>query len=238
MFKKLFGFVSIQRKIEEKLIQLSFIPSKYFEALYVECSTRIHCHTLDILEVEEKNVRSEMLDLMKEGQVDTKIEIEKFQLFERINEVSTKSKEIRQLMKEYEDRLDEDDYKRLVKIMKRASEAGKKMYESMKALYDDYDVAIQKAEELEINCNEIVDSLFEFKFCNQEGQCEYSFEEPEVLIGNAINATLQDMINVGEKIVRIIKIFSYNHHSLKIEKDKQDSGKSQELKEKIEKQED
>ena len=227
MFRKLFGFVSIQRKIEEKLIQLSFIPSKYFEALYVECSTRIHCHTLDILEVEEKNVRSEMLDLMKEGQVDTKIEIEKFQLFERINEVSTKSKEIRQLMKEYEERLDENDYKRLVKIMKRASEAGKKMHEAMKALYDNYDIAIQKTEELEIRCNEILDSLFEFKFCDQEGQCEYSFEEPEVLIGNAINDTLQDMINVGEKIVHIIKIFSYNHHSLKTEKESSDSKKDE-----------
>ena len=48
----MFGFKSITRKVEEKLIQLAFIPSKYFEALYVECNTKIHCHTLDILEVE------------------------------------------------------------------------------------------------------------------------------------------------------------------------------------------
>ncbi|NHJ04906.1 MAG: hypothetical protein EAX90_08790 [Candidatus Heimdallarchaeota archaeon] len=215
MFNRLLGFRSIQRKIEEKIIQLSFIPGKYFEALYVECNTKIHCHTLDILEVEEKNVRSELLALMKEGQVDTKIEIQKFQLFERINGVSTKSKEIRILMNEYVEKMAEADYRRLVKLLKKSSEAGKLMHNSIKALYDNYDEAIQTVEKLIKCCEEIINDLFEFRFCNEEGQCEYSFEDPEVLIGDSIRSSLQDMINVGEKIINMIKIFSYNHHQLK-----------------------
>ncbi|HUU78618.1 MAG TPA: hypothetical protein VMX55_09735 [candidate division Zixibacteria bacterium] len=215
MFNRLLGFRSIQRKIEEKIIQLSFIPGKYFEALYVECSTKIHCHTLDILEVEEKNVRSELLALMKEGQVDTKIEIQKFQLFERINGVSTKSKEIRILMNEYVEKMAEADYGRLVKLLKKSSEAGKLMHNSVKSLYDNYDEAIQTVEKLIKCCEEIINDLFEFRFCNEEGQCEYSFEDPEVLIGASIRSSLQDMINVGEKIINMIKIFSYNHHQLK-----------------------
>ena len=71
MFRKLLGFKTIQRRVEDKIIQLSFIPSKYFEALYVECNTKIHNISLDILEIEEKSIRGELLKLMKEGEVDT-----------------------------------------------------------------------------------------------------------------------------------------------------------------------
>ncbi len=214
MFRRLLGFRTIQRRIEEKIIQLSFIPSKYFESLYVECNTKIHCLTLDILEIEEKGIRGELLKLMKEGEVDTKIEIEKFQLFERINAVSTHSKEIREVMNTHVNDMKKPTYEKLVIILKEVSKAGKLLYEAIKELYRNYNDSLEKVDELNIICNEIIDGLFEFKFCDQDGVCEISFEEPEVFIGNALNKSLREMIAVGEKIVHIIKTFSYNHKYL------------------------
>ena len=163
MFKRLSGFRSIQRKIENKLIQLAFIPAKYFESLYVECSTKITCHTCDICEMEEVSVRTELLKLMKEGQVDTQIEIEKFQLFERINSVSTKSKEIRLLMKEHNEDLSKETYHNLVILLKEVSKAGHLMHQSVKSLYENYNFALDRVEELNSKCNEIIDSLFNFR---------------------------------------------------------------------------
>jgi len=219
MFERLLGFRTIQRKVEEKLIQLSFIPSKYFEALYVECSTKITCHTCDICEVEEVNVRSELLKLMKEGEVDTKVELEKFQLFGRINSVSTKSKEIRTLMNEYVEEMKKENYDKLVRFLKEASYAGKMMHYSVKGLYDDYDVALERVEELIAVCNKIIGNLVSFRFYDQDddGVLDYSFEEPEVLIGNSLRGTLQDMIFVGEKVAHIVKTFSYNHREIEPE---------------------
>ncbi len=211
MFRRLLGFRTIQRRVEDKLVQLSFIPYKYFEALYVECNTKIHNLTLDILEIEEKGIRGELLKLMKEGEVDTKIEIEKLQLFERINAVSTHSKEIRVVMNTHVADMKKPTYEKLVSILKEVSKAGKLMYEVIKELYHDYNLSLEKVDELNIVCYEIIDGLFEFKFCDQDGVCEISFEEPEVFIGNALNKSLREMIAVGEKIVHIIKLFSYNH---------------------------
>lgn len=214
MFRRLLGFRTIQRRVEEKIIQLSFIPSKYFEALYVECSTKIHNTTLDILEIEEKGIRGELLKLMKEGEVDTKVEIEKFQLFERISAVSTHSKEIREVMNTHVADMKKPTYEKLVSILKEVSKAGKLMYQAIKELYHNYNLSLEKVDELNIICNDIIDGLFAFKFCDQDGICEISFEEPEVFIGNALNNSLREMIGVGEKIVHIIKVFSYNHNHL------------------------
>ncbi|HUT82492.1 MAG TPA: hypothetical protein VMZ29_14930 [Candidatus Bathyarchaeia archaeon] len=222
MFDRLLGFRKIQKDMEYKLIQLSFIPSKYFEALYVQCGTEIPCHTLDICEVEEKHIRGELLKLMKEGQVDTKIELEKFQLFERINIVSIKSKEIRLLMDEYLEKMNKKDSQRLIQILKEISIAGKLMHYSMKALYDNYELALENIEELNDTCNRIIDGLFKFKYCEEEGEeCEYKFDDPEVLIGNALRAVLHDMMLVGDKIIHIVKEFSYHHDHLKIDDKKE-----------------
>ncbi|MBN1329145.1 MAG: hypothetical protein JXA54_06700 [Candidatus Heimdallarchaeota archaeon] len=224
MFDKLLGFISLQKKIERKLLQLAFIPSKYFEALYIECCTDIPCHPLDIYEVEEKQIRGELLELMKQGEVDTKIELEKFQLFERINSVIQKSKEVRLYMSESAKVLDKKDYEKLVVILKEISFTGKLMYKAMQALYEDYSQALIIVEELEQKGNEIVERLFKFKYYVGEEDQEYDFslEKPEVIIGDAIRTTLQNMINVGEKIMFIIKKFSY-HHAYLNEIDKDDS---------------
>jgi len=221
-FRRLSGFRSIQRKVEDKLIQLAFIPAKYFESLYVECSTKITCHTCDICEMEEITVRTELLKLMKEGQVDTQIEIEKFQLFERINSVATKSKEIRVLMNEYREEMTKDAYDNLVEILKEISKAGNLMHQSMKSLYGNYDFALDRVEELTSKCNTIIDSLFNFRYCKL-GECDYDFEGPEILIGNSLRDTLQDIISVGEKIISIVKLFSYSHGDLLLDSDETES---------------
>lgn len=223
MFEQMLGFRRIQRKIEKKLIQLSFIPSKYFESLYVECGTKITCHSCDICEIEEKTVRNELLKLMKKGKVDTKIELEKFQLFERINTVYVKSSGIRLLMNEHVENMSKQNYERLVNILKECSQAAKLMHYSVKSLYDNYDTALEKVEELKVKCNEIIDGLFSFRFCDRDGDgtVDYSFEDPEILIGNSLRSSLQAMINVGDKIVQIIKTFSYNHHHLKVDKEEE-----------------
>ena len=230
IFDQLLGFNRIQRKIEKKLIQLSFIPSKYFEALYVECGTKITCHTCDITEIEEKAVRNELLQLMKKGKVDTKIELEKFQLFERINSVSIKSLEIRLLMNEYSDKMKKENYDRLVILLKEVSYAAKLMHYAVKDLYDSYDKALHRVDELYIKCDEITEDLFSFRFFDRDGDgiADYSFEDPEVLIGNSLRGTLMDLKNVGNKIVQIIRTFSYNHHHLKdieeVEEKEKDEG--------------
>lgn len=223
MFRRLSGFRTVQRKIEEKIIQLSFIPSKYFEALYVECGTKITCHTCDICEMEEKSVRNELLKLMKKGVVDTKIELEKFQLYERINAVYIKSSSIRILMDEHANKMLKGTYDNLVGILKECSVAAKTMHYAVKALYDNYNEAIVKVEELKEKCDEIIEGLFSFRYCDRDGDgCEdYSFEDPEVLIGNTIRSSLQEMNNVGDKILQIIKLFSYNHHHLKSSEDEE-----------------
>ena len=222
MFDRMTGFRTIQRRVEEKLKQLSFIPSKYFEALYVECSTKITCHTCDICEVEEVTVRAELLKLMKQGEVDTKVELEKFQLFERINRVSMKSKEIRVLMNEHIEDMKKENYDKLVRFLKEASYAGKMMHYSVKGLYDDYDVALERVDELIAVSNKIIGNLISFRFYDQDddGVLDYSFEEPEVLIGNSLRDTLQDMIFVGEKVAHIVKTFSYNHKTDEVDEEK------------------
>ncbi|MCG3253307.1 MAG: hypothetical protein KAX09_05620 [Candidatus Heimdallarchaeota archaeon] len=234
MFDRMLGFRTIQRQVEEKLIQLSFIPSKYFEALYVESSTKITCHTCDICEVEEVTVRAELLKLMKQGEVDTKVELEKFQLFERINSVSVKSKEIRTLMNKYVDELKKENYDSLVKFLKESAYAGKMMHHSVKGLYDSYDVALERVEELIAVCNKIIGNLVSFRYYDQDddGVLDYSFEEPEVLIGNSLRGTLQNMIFVGEKVAHIVKTFSFNHKAIEIDEEKPQEEAEEEITEK------
>jgi len=197
MFRRMSGFRNIQKLVEKKLIQLAFIPSKYFEALYIECGTEIPCHTLNICEVEEKQLRGELFGFMKEGKVDTKIEIEKFQLYERIIIVFVASKEVRSLTDEH------------------------------LALYDNYDLALENVEELNETCNRIIEGLFNFKYCDQEG-CEISFDKPEVLIGNALRSVLQNMINVGDKIINIVRLYSYHHDYLKLDDEKEEESSDEE----------
>lgn len=213
MASRLFGYRGIQKQIEKKLLQFSYLPSKYFEALYIEYSTKIPCHTLEILEMEEKNVRNLLLKLMQDGQVDTKIEIEKFQLFQRINEVLSKCKEVRLLLSEYAEQIVEENYKRLLKLLKKISETAKIMHEDVEALYDDYELAIEKAVVLKEGCEKLLGELYEFKFCDVEGKCEYSFEDPEVLIGNSLRDSLQEMSYVAEKVVHIVTTFSYKYNT-------------------------
>jgi carboxylesterase len=172
--------------------------------------------------MEEINVRSELLKLMKEGQVDTGIEIEKFQLFERINSVTTKSKEIRVLMNESNEKMTKDTYDNLVKLLKEISGAGHLLHQSIKSLYEDYNFALDRVEELTSKCNTIIDDLFGFKYCKL-GECDYDFEGPEVLIGNSLRDVLQDIIGVGEKVVTIVKTFSYNHKDLLLDSDVKES---------------
>ena len=236
MFNKILGFRTIQRQVEEKLIQLSFIPSKYFEALYVESSTKITCHTCDICEVEEVTVRAELLNLMKQGEVDTKVELEKFQLFERINSVSVRSKEIRILMNKYVDEMKKENYDSLVKFLKESAYAGKMMHYSVKGLYDDYDTALERVEELIAVCNKIIGNLISFRLYDkdEDGSLDYSFEGPEYLIGNSLRDTLQDMIFVGEKVAHIVKTFSFNHKTIEVEEEKLQE-KAEEEKKRLEK---
>ena len=214
MIERLLGFRTIQRKIESKIIQLAYIPSKFLEALYIECGTQIPCHTLDICVVEEKQIRGELLKLMKEGEVDTKIELEKFQLFERINYVSIKARDVRLHMNEFYDKLSKDDYNHLVIILKDVSQASKLMYQSIKNLYENYDEALESVDLLAKKCNSIIDGLFKFKYCDDD-DCEYSFDKGEVIIGNALRSVLQEIIGVGEKVATIVKIFSHHHKEIK-----------------------
>ena len=50
MFRELLGRRIIDRKIEKNLVEMSLIPSKYFEALYIERRTEIASPVFDLLE--------------------------------------------------------------------------------------------------------------------------------------------------------------------------------------------
>ncbi|MHA1220527.1 MAG: hypothetical protein ACTSQB_02220, partial [Candidatus Heimdallarchaeota archaeon] len=155
------------------------------------------------------------------GKVDTKIEIEKFQLYERIIIVFVASKEVRSLTDEHFSEMSKEDKKQLVQLLKDVSIAGKLVHYSLKALYDNYDLALENVEELNETSNRIIEGLFNFKYCDQEG-CEISFDKPEVLIGNALRSVLQNMINVGDKIINIVRLYSYHHDYLKLDDEKEE----------------
>ncbi|MBD3189127.1 MAG: hypothetical protein GF308_00710 [Candidatus Heimdallarchaeota archaeon] len=211
MFDRLLGFRNVHRKIEEKIIQFAFLPSKYFEALYVECSTGIHCHTLNIIEMEEKNLRDELLDLMKEGEVDTRIELEKFKLFERLHAVNSKMEGIRLVINEFSCELPKDRHKELMTLLKGTSKVGKKMHQGVKALYENFDQAFVEIENLNNHSKEIIQNISRFKYYNNNSRADWNPESPVEKVGTSLRAILQEMIMVGEKIVEMIKILSFNH---------------------------
>ena len=214
MFNELFGRRTIDKKIEKKLVKLSLIPSKYFEALYIERSTDIPSHLLDLCEREEGELRGELLVLQKQGIVDTKIEVEKFGLFERIIDATSVMKVVRLLMTEYKDQIQKEVYKELVKILKNVSELGRVMHQTVEGLYSNYDEAIEKVKKLTESSKKIIANLTKFKFYNGEEVARFDLEDPKVQIGTAIRESVQSMLTVGEKILYIIEIFRFDHRDI------------------------
>ena len=214
MFNDLFGRRTIDKKIEKKLGELSLIPSKYFEALYIERSTDIPSHLLDLCEREEGELRGELLVLQKQGIVDTKIEVEKFGLFERLIDATSVMRVVRLLMTEYKDQIQKEVYKELVKILKNVSELGRVMHQTVEDLYKNYDKAIENIKKLTESGKKIIANLTKFKFYSEEGVVRFDLEDPKVQIGTAIRESVQSMLTVGEKIIQIIEIFSFNHSNI------------------------
>ena len=141
MFRELLGRRRIDKKIEKHLIDLSLIPSKYFEALYIERRTEISSPVFELLEEEEKEKRGELIELLKEGIVDTKIEIAKYELYERMVGVTSVMKEVRVTITDNKHRIGEEEYKELINILKEVSQLGKIMFEMVKNLYCNYNLA-------------------------------------------------------------------------------------------------
>ncbi|MHA1198392.1 MAG: hypothetical protein ACTSQF_03475 [Candidatus Heimdallarchaeaceae archaeon] len=210
MFKELFGRRAIDKKIEKNLIELSLIPSKYFEALYIERSTEVSSSVFEHYEEEEKEKRGDLIELLKEGIVDTKIEIVKYELYERLVDVLSKMKEVRISMIENVERIKEEEYKELVNLLKDVSNLGKIMSQMVENLYREYDVATEKFEILRNSSKEIVNSITKFRFLDDKMIDEYDLEDPKVLISNGIRECIESMINVGEKITDIILEFNFN----------------------------
>lgn len=210
MFRELLGRRMIDRKIEKNLIEMSLIPSKYFEALYIERRTEIASPVFDLLEEEEKERRGELIDLLKEGIVDTKIEIVKFELYERMVAVTSSMKEVRVSITENKQRIKEEEYKELVNILKDVSKLGKIMYEMVKGLYQDYDIAEGKMEDLRNMSKKITALITKFRFPLDEEEERFDFEDSNVLISNSIRESIQSMVDVGEKITEIIEVFDFN----------------------------
>jgi hypothetical protein len=210
MFRELIGRRMIDRKIEQNLIEISLIPSKYFEALYIERRTEIASPVFDLLEEEEKEKRGELIELLKEGIVDTKIEIVKFELYERLVAVTLSMKEVRVSITENKLRIEEEEYKELVNILKDVSKLGKIMHEIVRGLYQDYTIAKGKMETLRNMSKKITALITKFRFPMDEEAEKFDFEDSNVLISNSIRESIQSMIDVGEKITEIIDEFDFN----------------------------
>lgn len=210
MFNEFFGRRTLDKKIEKNLIDLSLLPSKYFEALYIERSTDISSSLFDLIEDEEKEKRGNLLELLKEGKVDTKIELAKFELFERLVGVTSIMKEVRLLMIENIEQIKGDEYKELVDILKDVSKLCKIMFLIVEGLYRDYSSALNKFDELKEKSVIILNMITNFKFLNKKMTNHYDFEDPKILISNEIRQSIQSIIDVGDKIVEIIEQFSFN----------------------------
>ncbi|NPD88754.1 MAG: hypothetical protein HGN29_08510 [Asgard group archaeon] len=210
VYRELLGRRLIDKKIERNLKELSLIPSKYFEALYIERRTEIISPVFDLLEEEEKEKRGELIELLKEGIVDTKIEIAKYGLYERMVDVTSSMKEVRILMTENVERIKDEEYKELVNILKDVSKLGKIMFQMVENLYKDYNVALEKFGELKNSSEIIINSITQFRFLDDKMITRYNLEDPKVLISNGIRECIQSMMNVGEKIVEIIEEFKFN----------------------------
>ena len=118
--------------------------------------------------------------------------------------------------------MSKDTYDNLVTLLKEISQAGHLMHQSVKSLYSNYDFALDRVEELKSKCNLIIDNLFSFRYCKL-GECDYDFEGPEILIGNSLRETLQEIIGVGDKVVAIVKVFSYSHDDLLLDSGEEES---------------
>ncbi|MCG3227612.1 MAG: hypothetical protein H7645_11900 [Candidatus Heimdallarchaeota archaeon] len=210
MFRELLGRRIIDRKIEKNLVEMSLIPSKYFEALYIERRTEIASPVFDLLEEEEKAKRGELIELLKEGIVDTKIEIVKFELYERLVAVTSSMKEVRVSITENKLRVEEEEYKELVNILKDVSKLGKIMYEMVRGLYQEYDIVEGKMENLRNMSKKITAHITKFRFHMDEEAEKFDFEDSNVLISNSIRESIQSMVDVGEKITGIIDEFDFN----------------------------
>ncbi|MBY9000631.1 MAG: hypothetical protein KGD64_06940 [Candidatus Heimdallarchaeota archaeon] len=210
MFSEFFGRRNLDKKIEKNLIGLSLLPSKYYEALYIERRTDISSSLFDLLEDEEREKRGNLVELLKEGKVDTKIEIVKFELFERLIGVTSTMKEVRSLMFENIDRIKEDEYRELVNILKDVSTLCKIMFHMVEGLYRDYVCASNKFDKLKEKSATILNMITNFKFLNEKMTDHYDFEDPKVLISNEILQSIQSIVDVGDKIMEIIDQFSFN----------------------------
>ena len=210
MFSEFFGRRNLDKKIEKNLIDFSLIPSKYYEALYLERSTDVSSSIFALLDDEEKETRGNLLDLLKEGVVDTKIEIVKFELFERLTAVTLTMKEVHLLMNENVARIEEDEYKELVNILKDVSKLCRIMFHMVEGLYRDYNCALGKFDELKEKSSSILTMITNFKFLNETMAESYDFEDSKILISNEIRQSIQSVVDVGDKIVEIIAHFSFN----------------------------
>lgn len=210
MFRELLGRRRIDKKIEKHLIDLSLIPSKYFEALYIERRTEISSPVFELLEEEEKEKRGELIELLKEGIVDTKIEIAKYELYERMVGVTSVMKEVRVTITDNKHRIGEEEYKELINILKEVSQLGKIMFEMVKNLYCNYNLAKKNMKELREMSEIIANQIIKYRFPTDEETDKFDFEDPKVLISNGIRESIQSMVDVEEKIDEIIDEFSFN----------------------------
>jgi len=209
MFRELLGRRMIDKKIEKNLVELSLIPSKYYETLYIDRRTEISSPVFDLLEEEEREKRGELIELLKEGIVDTKIEIAKFELYERVVNVTRSMKEVRVSITENKERIKEEEYTELVIILKDVSKLGRTMFEMVKGLYDDYNLAKKKKSELSKMSEKISNLITKFRFPSGS-KARFYFEDSNVLISNSIRESIQSMVDVGEKIIEIIEEFDFN----------------------------
>jgi len=210
MFRELLGRRMIDKKIEKNLIDLSLIPSKYFEALYIERRTEISSSLFELYEDEEKEKRGELIELLKEGIVDTKIEIAKFALYERMIAVTSSMKDVRLVLTENRHKILEDEYKELIEILREVSLLCKIMFEMVKGLYQNYELALNKMDDLIKTSKNVINFITKFRFPSGKKIDKFDMENPKVLISNSIRESVQSIIDVGEKIIEIIEEFNFN----------------------------
>lgn len=208
MFQNFFQF-RMKKQMKEKMIQYSFLPCKYLEALHAECLTTISADKVNIWGLEAERLREELGRLLGKGRVNTDVKVEKYKLFERINYVIKRIKSFHRYLINCATELSEANYELFVELVEAVSYIARLFFQGMTAFYEDYDRALPELDELENQYEETIEKINDFKYPASNSQKNWDPTAPREILGTSLRDVVQAILLAGEKISHMINVFSY-----------------------------
>ncbi|MBD3191830.1 MAG: hypothetical protein GF308_14380 [Candidatus Heimdallarchaeota archaeon] len=208
MFQHFFQF-RMKKQIKEKMIQYSFLPCKYLEALHTECLTTISADKVTIWGLEAERLQEELGRLLGKGRVNTDVKVEKYKLFERINYVLKRIRVFHQYLIDYAVQLPEANYKLFVGLVEAVSYVARLFFQGMTAFYEEYDQALMELDQLENQYEETIEKINDFKYPTSNSQKKWDPTAPKEILGTSLRDIVQAILLAGEKVSHMINAFNY-----------------------------